>query len=105
MHRISTIFSLLSMFMLLPALVLAQRTVVIEPTAFGILNDTIDGDTTGTGERVDVNTVYVLKRGQDSYYVLSRSIENRFPLTIIAEEGTGERLRVGTINLQYHHFL
>jgi hypothetical protein len=94
MHRISTIFALLSMFMLLPALVLAQRTVVIEPTAFGILNDTIDGDTTGTGERVDVNTVYVLKRGQDSYYVLSRSIENRFPLTIIAEEGTGERPKI-----------
>lgn len=90
MQRFTVILAVLALFILLPAMVSAQRTVVIEPTAFGILNDTIDGDTTANGERVDLNTIYVLKRGELSYYVLSRAIENRFPLTIVAEDGEGE---------------
>jgi len=67
-----------------------QRTVVVEPTAFGILNTVIAGDTTATGERTDENTVYVLRRG--ATYLLSASIENRgYPLTIVAEDGDGPR--------------
>lgn len=69
----------------------AQRIVNIAPTEFGILNKVIDGDTTATGERVDLNTVYVLERGPNAYYLLDGSIENRFPLTIVAADGPGER--------------
>jgi hypothetical protein len=38
---------------------------------------------------VDPATIYVLKR--DATYLMSGSIENRYPLTIVAEDGTGER--------------
>lgn len=60
---------------------------------FGLLNETIGGDTTDLGERI--HAVYRLKRGQT--YTLSGSIENRspsgvrFPLSIVAEEGDGPR--------------
>ena len=67
------------------------RIVNVAPTEFGILNKTIDGDTTATGARVDTNTVYVLQRGEAAFYLLDGSIENRFPLTIIAEDGPGEK--------------
>ena len=49
----------------------------------------IFGDTTATGERVELNTVYVLER--NGLYLLDGTIENRFPLTIMAAEGEGER--------------
>jgi hypothetical protein len=83
-------FCILVVFMFSNAL-LAQRIVNISPTEFGILNKTIDGDTTATGERVDLNTVYVLERGPNSYYVMDGAIENRYPLTIVAADGDGER--------------
>ena len=67
---------------------LAQRTVEVEP-GFDTLNMAINGDTTATGARVDSNTVYILER--DGIYLLNGSIENRFPLTIVAAEGEGER--------------
>ena len=69
----------------------AQRTVMIPSSNanIGVLNDSIFGDTTATGERVDSNTVYVLER--DGFYLLNGSIENRFPLTIMAEDGAGAR--------------
>jgi hypothetical protein len=69
---------------------MAQREVEIAPTEFGILNKVIDGDTTATGERVDLNTVYVLERGTDKYYLLDGSIENDYPLHIISR-GEGDR--------------
>ncbi len=66
---------------------LAQRQVVIES---GItLVETILGDTTATGQRVDVNTKYILRRG--GFYLLMGSIDHRFPLTIEAEPGDGPR--------------
>ena len=55
----------------------------------GTLNTAIFGDTTATGERTDTNTVYILKRG--GLYLLDGTIENRFPLTIVVEEGSGAR--------------
>ena len=67
---------------------LAQRTVEVMQ-GFGTLNDAINADTTETGARVDSNTVYVLERG--GIYLLNGSIENRFPLTIVAADGEGER--------------
>ncbi len=69
---------------------MAQREVLIAPTAFGILNEVIDGDTTDTGARVDSNTVYVLERGENKYYLLDGSLENRYPLNIISR-GDGDR--------------
>lgn len=56
----------------------------------GLLNRVIEGDTTETGERV--HDVYRLLRGET--YLLSAAIENRFPLTIVAEEGDGPRPRL-----------
>ncbi|MEX0719573.1 MAG: T9SS type A sorting domain-containing protein [Balneolaceae bacterium] len=68
---------------------IAQRTVEVEP-GLGTLNEAIDSDTTETGERVDPNTVYVLER--DGYYALEGTIQNRgYHLTIVAEDGDGER--------------
>ncbi|HCR18059.1 MAG TPA: hypothetical protein DIU35_11300 [Candidatus Latescibacteria bacterium] len=66
----------------------AERTVVVEQ-GFGTLNEAVDGDTTASGERVDLNTVYVLASG--GTYLLNGSIENRFPLTIVAEDGATVR--------------
>ena len=44
----------------------AERTVVVEQ-GFGTLNEAVDGDTTVSGERVDLNTVYVLASGGTSW--------------------------------------
>lgn len=63
----------------------AQRSVNVSP-ASGPLNEFIAGDTTALGERVDSNTIYVLEDG--GTYICNGSIENYFPLTIIAEEGS-----------------
>ena len=62
------------------------------PQGVGTLNEAIESDTTDTGARVDTNTVYVLESG--GTYILLGSIENRFPLTIAAEEGAAERPRL-----------
>ncbi len=68
------------------------RRVCRVPQGVGTLNDAIESDTTDTGARVDTNTVYVLESG--GTYILSGSVENRFPLTIVAEEGATERPRL-----------
>ncbi|MDW3652127.1 MAG: T9SS type A sorting domain-containing protein [Bacteroidia bacterium] len=65
-----------------------QREVMVTP-GFGTLNTAIFGDTLSTGERTDTNTVYVLER--DGLYLLDGTIENRFPLSIVAEDGNGAR--------------
>ena len=65
-----------------------QRTVVVTP-GIGTLNNTILGDTTASGARVDLNTVYVLQRG--GYYLTTGTIENKFPLTVMAAVGLGAR--------------
>ncbi len=71
---------------------LAQRKVQVEP-GFGTLNTAILSDTTETGARVDSNTVYVLQRG--GLYLLDGSIEHRgYHLTIVAEDGDGDRPRL-----------
>ncbi len=62
----------------------AQRIVNV-PQGVGTLNEAIDSDTTETGERVDLNTIYVLEDG--GFYITVRSIENTFPLYIKAADG------------------
>ena len=59
----------------------------------GTLTDTIAGDTTDLGERIDPeNTIYRLQRGDQAYYGLYGSIENSgYPLTIVAADGDGAR--------------
>lgn len=60
---------------------------VITPGAPGVINQTIMGDTSSTGERL--HNHYILKRGQT--YIYTARIENDgWPLMITAEEGTGE---------------
>lgn len=68
------------------------RYVDVDP-GVGTLNDSIAGDTTGNGERIDPeNTVYRLQRGPEAYYGLTGSISNSgYPLTIMAAEGDGAR--------------
>ena len=66
----------------------AQREVIILPDSVGALNNAILGDTTANGERIDPNTVYILKR--NGIYKTSGEIQNRgYKLTIKAEPGEG----------------
>lgn len=62
----------------------SQRYVDV-PQGVGTINETIFGDTTSTGDRVDPYTIYVLMDG--GIYLSSGEMENRFPLTIMAAEG------------------
>ncbi len=73
--------------------VLAQRIVTVAQ-GVGTLNDAIEGDTTATGDRVDLNTIYELESG--GIYKLTRSIENEissggYPLHIRTEAGYTDR--------------
>lgn len=67
--------------------VIAQREVLVPKGV--ILSDTIYGDTTATGERMDDNTVYVLKR--DENYLVARTLNLSVPIQIKAEAGNGFR--------------
>jgi len=71
----------------------AQDTLTVDSNngEFGLLNNVIAGDTLDNGDR-NPDRVYRLLRGQT--YILSGAIENRFPLTIVAEEGDGARPRL-----------
>ena len=62
-----------------------QRYVDV-PQGAGTINTTIFGDTTANGDRVDPYTIYVLMDG--GIYLSASEIENRFPLTIMAAEGS-----------------
>lgn len=70
--------------------IFSQRIVHVDP-GVGTLNEAIDGDTTDTGDRVDLNTIYELSRGDGAVYILLGTIENRFPLQIFAQDGDGAR--------------
>lgn len=68
----------------------AQDTLIIEPSEVGILNNTIFGDTTETGERQNLNRVYVLRRGAP--YLITEMIRwSDYHIHIVAEEGEGAR--------------
>ena len=76
----------------------AQRVVKV-PQGVGTLNNTINGDTTATGARKDLTTIYELDR--DGYYITMGTIENRnYHLRIRAAAGTGKRpiIRPGVVS-------
>ncbi|NND32493.1 MAG: T9SS type A sorting domain-containing protein [Saprospiraceae bacterium] len=63
---------------------------IVEPTDVGILDQTIIGDTTATGERNNPDRVYVLRRGVP--YLIGQTIEAEdFHLRIKAEDGDGAK--------------
>ncbi len=67
-----------------------QTELIIEPGGVGIINSTIEGDTTATGERNDSSRMYVLRRGFP--YILSATLEYRdYHLQLKAEAGEGEK--------------
>ena len=69
----------------------AQRTVDIQP-GFGTISSTIFGDTTDTGARKDLSTIYVLQR--DGLYILDGTFEPDFPVDMEASGGSGARPRI-----------
>ncbi len=71
------------------SVVQAQDELIIEPSARGILNDIIAGDTSETGAR-NPNRVYVLRRNA-VYKTTGEIINNNFKLRIRAEDGPGSR--------------
>ena len=76
----------------LPILVYGQNDLIIEPfaTSGKFLDEAIRGDTTATGQRVNLARVYVLRRG--GLYFAKNSIQNTgWPLRVKAENGTGKR--------------
>ena len=86
--KLRMLFVLLICFVFVYGNTDAQRQVTVQP-GFGTLANTIFGDTTSTGERVDPNTVYVLKR--DGLYLLDGEFDPDFPVSIITEDGSGAR--------------
>ena len=67
-----------------------ENELIVESTDVGILNQTIFGDTTETGDRANPDRVYVLRRATP--YLISESIRySGFHLRIKAEEGDGAR--------------
>ncbi len=70
----------------------AIRYVMVDQ-GVGTLNEAIFGDTLANGDRDDVyNTIYVLADG--GIYLSTGSMEHRFPLTIIAEEGAAVKPKI-----------
>ena len=90
-RQVVVLFAALGLFVGTSAPMSAQ-TFVDVAQGFGTLNDAVDGDTTSTGERNNLDTVYRLER--DGIYLLNGSIENSFPLTVVAADGEGARPRL-----------
>jgi len=94
MKKIYNAFGFIFLFLAIMALdVNGQIRYVDVAPGITTLTDTIAGDTTDLGERIDPeNTVYRLQRGDQAYYGLDGSISNSgYPLTIMAAEGDGAR--------------
>ena len=75
-----------------------QRVVKV-PQGVGTLNQTINGDTTTTGARKDLTTIYELDKS--GYYITMGTIENRnYHLRIRAAAGAGTRpiIRPGVVS-------
>lgn len=94
MKKIYNAFGLIFLFLAFMAMDINGQTRYVDVApGIGTLTDTIAGDTTDLGERIDPdNTVYRLQRGDQAYYGLEGSISNSgYPLTIEAAEGDGAR--------------
>ncbi len=84
-------FVWLGLVVLLPGVLVGQE-LIVEPTASEgpYLNEIIAGDTTSTGERLDENRVYVLRR--DGIYLVNDDIRAiGFSLRMMTEDGAGAR--------------
>lgn len=82
---------ILSLLFFIPVFLYGQgpHDLVVYPSD-GFLNDVVAGDTTASGDRVDMDRVYVLLR--DSVYFVNYRIEvDGFDVRMMAEEGTGTR--------------
>jgi hypothetical protein len=80
-----------SLLFLIPMMLYGQgpHDLIVYPKD-GFLNDVVAGDTTASGERVDMDRVYVLKR--DSLYFLNYRIDvDGFDVRMKAEDGSGQR--------------
>ena len=69
----------------------AQRIININP-GFGTLDNTIRGDTTAAGARVDSTTVYRLQRG--GLYILNGTFQHRYQVIVEAAPGAGAKPRI-----------
>jgi len=86
------VYSLLFFFSFIVLAAVAQddNMMIVEAGPVGTLNDAINGDTTATGDRMNPDRIYVLRRGVP--YVLSAQFEYEdYHLQIHAEEGDGTR--------------
>lgn len=92
MTKYSLLF-IFSLLFLIPAMLYGQgpHDLIVNPSdGGGYLNNVVAGDTTATGERQDLERVYVLKR--DSLYFVNFQIEiDGFDLRMRAEDGAGRR--------------
>ncbi|CAH1001641.1 hypothetical protein LEM8419_02546 [Neolewinella maritima] len=88
-------FTFLSLLLCLGATQLrAQSELIVEPGS-SFLNEVIAADTTTTGERVDSNRIYVLRR--DAEYLVRGQFRNQtYKLHLRAEEGEGDRPHIKT---------
>ena len=80
-----------SLLFLIPVLLYGQgpHDLIVHPSD-GFLNDVVAGDTTSTGDRVDMDRVYVLLR--DSLYFVNYQIQvDGFDVRMRAEDGAGQR--------------
>jgi hypothetical protein len=86
-----SIISLLFLLVIIVPDSFGQRTVNV-PAGFATINNVIGGDTTSTGERVDINTVYLLERGGE--YILDGEFSPAYQCIIEAAPGDGPRPRI-----------
>ncbi len=110
--RVLYCFIIISFLIALPVLSYGQHEMVI-PSATGpddFLNDHVLGDTLATGERADLDRVYVLER--DGLYVVNASMRLRgWDMRMKAEEGAGALPKIyslknaGTGNLTDNVFI
>ncbi|HEX9829837.1 MAG TPA: T9SS type A sorting domain-containing protein [Bacteroidota bacterium] len=87
---------LLGLFVAVP--VYGQNELIVEPADISgkTLDETVRGDTTAGGQRVNLERIYVLRRG--AIYLVSSSIQNTgYPLRMRAEDGTGAKPQINII--------
>jgi hypothetical protein len=95
----SVIAALLVLLLFLSTNNVSAQRVVKVASGVGTLNQAINSDTTATGARKDLTTVYELDRG--GYYITMGTIENRnYHLRIRAAAGTGAKpiIRPGVVS-------
>lgn len=84
------LFTLIILLLFVSAVIVAQDELVVEAGPAGTLEQAIFGDTTETGERMNPNRVYILRRGTP--YLLSQTLRwGDYKVNIKAEEGEGAK--------------